>query len=319
MSATVTNETTAPPSTLPSTLTTGKDVRLYARSQQECSVTSGLAPSYLQANLLILPSRYADDFRLLCARNPVPCPLIGESAGPGRWDAVRSCLPGVDGPRMASDVDIRRDAPRYNVYDGSTLAKAGCADVVAEWTPDHVAFLIGCSFSFETALTAAGLPPLHTAQRRNVPMYRTQLRLCPAGVFEGATCVVSMRAYRRRDVEAVRRVTRAYVATHGEPVAWGWDGARDLGIRDVDVPQWGDAPLTADGRPLGELERSRGAGGGGGDGDGDDDDELVPVFWGCGVTPQEAVMRADLEGTIMAHSPGHMLLLDCQDHDILGS
>jgi uncharacterized protein YcsI (UPF0317 family) len=47
------------------------------------------------------------------------------------------------------------------------------------------------------------------------------------------------------------------------------------------------------------------------------DEDEIPVFWGCGVTPQEAVMKAGLEGTIMAHAPGHMLVLDCHDWDIV--
>ncbi|RXG49971.1 hypothetical protein VDGE_20973 [Verticillium dahliae] len=80
------------------------------------------------------------------------------------------------------------------------------------------------------------------------------------------------------------------------------DALERLGIKDVNVPQWGDAPLTMDGRPLWDV-----AG----------DDENVPVFWGCGVTPQEAVIRADLEGTVMAHAPGHMLVLDCMEDQVL--
>ncbi|KAI1761333.1 DUF1445-domain-containing protein [Hypoxylon sp. FL1150] len=296
-------------STATETLTTlatqldGKQVRLLARMGQ-CANTSGLAPTHLQANLIILPSRYASDFRQLCARNPVPCPLIAESSGPGRWDAVRSYLPGVDGSKMLADVDIRRDAPKYNVYVSSKLVKRDCSDVVADWTGDHVAFLIGCSFSFETSLAAAGLTPLHTVMGRNVPMYRTSLPLCPAGVFTGSTYVVSMRAYRQNEIDTVRRITRSYAATHGEPIAWGWEALKTLGIDDIDAPQWGDSPLTRDGRPLGRLGGS---------------DDLVPVFWGCGVTPQEAVMRAGLEGTVMGHSPGHMLLLDCRDADLVSS
>lgn len=286
------------------TLVTGEDVRLFARGAAACPNTSGLAPSYLQANLIILPSRYADDFRQLCARNPVPCPLIAVSEARGRWDAVTSCVPGVDGKVMVSNLDIRRDAPKYNVYVDSKLARRDCPDIVSDWTDDHVAFLIGCSFSFETSLSAAGLPPLHTSMSRNVPMYRTSLPLCPAGVFTGGTYVVSMRPYRRDEVDTVRRITRAYSITHGEPVAWGWGALETLGIANIDEPQWGDRPITRDGKPLGMLSGS---------------DDLVPVFWGCGVTPQEAVMRAQLQGTVMAHSPGHMLLLDSRDTDIIVS
>jgi uncharacterized protein YcsI (UPF0317 family) len=205
---------------------------------------------------------------------------------------------------MLSDIDIRRDAPRFNVYSDAKLIKRDCLDIVSEWTDDHVAFLIGCSFSFESALTDARLPPRHTLLDRNVPMYRTSLPLCPSGVFTGSTFVVSMRPYLASEIEKVRDITRAFSSTHGEPVAWGWDAVKRLGIEDLDAPEWGDAPLSRDGRPLGELAGSS---------------EDVPVFWGCGVTPQEAVMRAGLEGVVMAHSPGHMVLLDIRDKDVISS
>ncbi|KAI1376164.1 hypothetical protein F4677DRAFT_98491 [Hypoxylon crocopeplum] len=282
-------------------LSTGRDVRLSARENVLKDPTPGLAPTYLQANLLVLPSRYADDFRLLCARNPVPCPLIAESASVGEHSSVKSYLGGLLGPQLLSNCDIRRDAPRYNVYHDSALVKRGCLDIMEEWTDDHVAFLVGCSFSFETALLEAGLPSRHTVLGRNVPMYRTAIPLCPAGVFTGATYVVSMRPYKAADVERVREITRGYNATHGEPIAWGWDALLRLGIRDIDAPEWGDRPLTEDGRPLGDVVGS---------------DKEVPMFWGCGVTPQEAVMRAGIKGKVMAHAPGHMLLLDCTDSDI---
>ncbi|KAI1742557.1 DUF1445-domain-containing protein [Xylaria scruposa] len=285
----------------PHVLQTGRDVRLYARNHP-CPNTSGLAPTYLQANLVVLPSKYASDFRLLCTRNPVPCPLIAESSAPGRWDSIRSYLPGLDGEAILTDVDIRTDAPKYNVYKDSKLVKSGCSNIMDDWTDDHVAFLIGCSFSFESSLTIAGFPPLHITMKRNVPMYRTSIPLCPAGVFTGSTFVVSMRPYRASDILSVRNVTKAFSATHGEPIAWGWESVKALGIEDIDSPQWGDAPMTQNGVLLGNLSG---------------DDELVPVFWGCGVTPQEAVMRTNLEGIIMAHAPGHMLLLDCRDSEIV--
>ncbi|KAI1858392.1 uncharacterized protein JN550_012676 [Neoarthrinium moseri] len=285
--------------TLAPVLLTAQDVRLAARAQTFTSPTSGLAPGYLQANLIILPSRYASDFRLLCARNPVPCPLIAESASTGCFNAVKSYIPGSP---VASNLDIRCDAPRYMVYRDSQLVKAGCLDIINEWSDDHVAFLIGCSFGFESALAAAGLPPRHTVMGKNVPMYRTNVPMCPAGVFSGSTYVVSMRPYKACDIEKVRRITRGYNATHGEPIAWGWDAVAKLGIGSIDQVQWGDAPVTLDGRPLGEMSGS---------------EEELPVFWGCGVTPQEAVMRANLEGIVMGHAPGYMLVIDSQDDDIV--
>lgn len=289
-------------------LSSGLQVRKAARAKTLTTPTSGLAPGYLQANLIVLPSRYAADFRLLCARNPVPCPLIAESAAQGRYDSVKSFLAGARDVLSDDDdgegrVDLRHDIPRYMVYRDSELVRTEALDIENEWDDgDHVAFLIGCSYSFESALGLAGLPPRHTVLGRNVPMYRTRLPLCPAGVFTGSTYVVSMRPYRLRDVERVRDITRGYSVTHGEPIAWGWEAVHSLGILDVDAPEWGEAPVTADWRPLGELQGS---------------DDEVPVFWACGVTPQEAVMRANIKGTVMAHAPGHMLLLDCKDHDIV--
>jgi uncharacterized protein YcsI (UPF0317 family) len=285
-----------------SSLETGAALREASRNGTHTSTTSGLAPSYLQANLIILPSRYAADFRLLCARNPVPCPLLAESSVVGKFDAVKSWIDGLSGDEIISRFDIRQDVPKYMVYRDSKLAKSECEEIVEEWTEDHIAFLIGCSFSFESALKNAGLEPRHSILNRTVPIYRTNIPLCPAGVFTSSTYVVSMRPYKRSEIEAVRDITRPYTATHGEPIAWGWDALKRLGIKNVDTPEWGAPPLTLDGRPLGEHAGS---------------EDEIPVFWGCGVTPQEAVMKAGLEGTIMAHAPGHMLGLDCRDWDIV--
>ncbi|KAH7323074.1 DUF1445 domain-containing protein [Stachybotrys elegans] len=284
-------------------LDTGLKVRLAARDNKHTKSTSGLAPKYLQANLIVLPSRYASDFRDFCTRNPVPCPLLAESKAPGDYGQLKSYLK-ISAENVASSLDIRTDCPRFNVYRDSKLQEAAVPDIMNHWTEDHVAFLIGCSYSFETALTAAGLPPRHTMLNRNVPMYRTSIPLNPSGVFSGGTYVVSMRPYKKADLDRVRAITRRYLPTHGECIAWGWDALERLGIKDVDSPQWGDAPMTMDGRPLGAVA-------------GDEDN--VPVFWGCGVTPQEAVMRTSLQGTVMAHSPGCMLVLDCLEDDVLES
>lgn len=290
-------------------LLTGASVRAAARARELSGPTSGLAPSYLQANLIVLPQRYAADFRLLCARNPVPCPLLAESAHPGAFDKLQSHLRRDDTSSpisAASDIDLRRDAPRYRVYrDGKLHGEtAESADIVAEWQDDHVGFLIGCSYSFEVALADAGLPPRHVVQDRNLPMYWTNLPLCPSGVFTGGTYVVIMRLYKPEDVRRVRDITHRFVATHGEPIAWGWDAAASLGIRDVASPEWGEGPCQLDGKGIFCKEADEG---------------YIPVFWGCGVTPQEAVMRAGLKGTVMGHAPGHMIVLDVQEHEVFGS
>jgi uncharacterized protein YcsI (UPF0317 family) len=214
---------------------------------------------------------------------------------------MKSWIDGLVGHQIVSGVDVRQDAPKYMVYKDSQLVKFQCNDIIEEWTEDHIAFLIGCSFSFESELMNACLVPRHIQQRKTVPMYRTKIPLCKAGVFSSGTYVVSMRPYSETQIERVRDITRPFIATHGEPIAWGWDAVESLGIKDIDKPEWGDAPTTLKGDPLSTRRSCT-------------DD--IPVFWGCGVTPQEAVMRAGLEGTIMAHAPGHMLVLDCRDWDI---
>ena len=284
---------------------TGEEVRLAARSKLHTGQTSGLAPKFLQANLIVLPSKYASDFRLLCQRNPVPCPLLAESEQVGAWGRLRSWTLGLTGEDVAKNVDLRNDFPRYMVYRNGVLKESDCLSIESEWTNDHVGFLIGCSFSFESALAVSGLVPAHVASGRNVPMYQTTLPLCPAGVFNSSTYVVSMRPYRRRDIERVRAVTRPYVATHGEPIDWGWDAVQRLGIKDIGNPEFGDAPVNADHfMPTGN---------------GSDDDNLVPIFWGCGVTSLEAVRSARLDGTVIGHSPGHMIVLDATDSDIVSA
>jgi uncharacterized protein YcsI (UPF0317 family) len=288
----------------PATEETGESIRLAARSGIFTGQTSGSAPTYVQANLIAMPARYAPDFRLLCQRNPVPCPLLAESEYAGSWDALKSHIPDVTGKQIADSVDLRRDFPRYMVYENGVVTKSQCLSAEAEWTEEHVGFLIGCSFSFETALAAAGLVPAHMAHGRNVPMYRTSLPLCPAGVFRNSSYVVSMRLYQRRDIERIRDITRPYVATHGEPIDWGWDAVARLGIKDITQPEFGDSPVLSDGSLLSKEASAETV-------------DVVPVFWGCGVTPQEAVRQAALEGTVLGHAPGHMIVLDIRDWDIL--
>lgn len=185
--------------------------------------------------------------------------------------------------------------------DGEVIQNAkGCEDVSKYWTNDHVGFLIGCSFSFETALMEKGLTVAHIKYGRNVPMYRTTRRLCNAGRFEDRTYVVSMRPYEVEEVEAVKAVTRTYGLTHGEPIAWGWEAVKELGIKDITQPEYGDAPTDIDGTPFNETSKT------------------VPVFWGCGVTPQQAIMGHAIEGTVLGHMPGHMIVLDLREENVFG-
>jgi uncharacterized protein YcsI (UPF0317 family) len=278
----------------------GHEVRQAARSGTLIAPTTGLAAGHLQANLIVLPSMHAEDFRLLCQRNPVPCPLLAESAVPGDFKNLKSYIPGISGEQIAKDLDLRRDAPRYMVYEDAEEVEdeKGFRDVEKWWTDDHIAFLIGCSFSFEDALMREGLVVKHIQHGRNVPMYRTSMRLCDAGRFQNRTYVVSMRPYEIGEVEAVKAVTAPYSLTHGQPLAWGWHNVEGLGIKDISKPEYGDPPVSADGSPF------------------DQDSGEVPVFWGCGVTPQNAVLGHAIPGVVLGHMPGHMLVLDLREEDV---
>src|SRR5438045_3980593 len=125
---------------------TAADVRLAARTGRLTGPTPGLALGYVHANLVAVPRDLAYDFLLFCQRNPKPCPLLDVTE---MGDAEpRLCAPGSD---------IRTDLPRYRVYQHGQLTDEP-PDIVSLWQPDWVAFLIGCSFTFENALLQAGLP-----------------------------------------------------------------------------------------------------------------------------------------------------------------
>lgn len=45
----------------------------------------------------------------------------------------------------------------------------------------------------------------------------------------------------------------------------------------------------------------------------------VPIFWGCGVTPQNCLveMGKEIEGNVIAHYPSGMLVCDLREEVIL--
>ena len=186
---------------------------------------------------------------------------------------------------LAQDLDLARDFPRYRLYENGELT-GEYTDAEALWRPDLVSFLIGCSFSFEGALLEAGLPVRHIEQGRNVPMYRTNLPCRPAGVFHG-NMVVSMRPMTPAQAIRAANVTAAMPRVHGAPIHWGDPAA--IGIQEIDRPDYGDA---VDQKP-GEI----------------------PVFWPCGVTPQNVVTQAKPPFAI-THSPGHMLITDIPNSEL---
>jgi uncharacterized protein YcsI (UPF0317 family) len=160
--------------------TEAQKLRAEMRKGEFASPTAGLAPGVAQANLVILPVEEAEEFQQFCLANPKPCPLL---------EVTR---PGDPTPHfLAPEADLRTDLPRYRVCKNGELAEER-TDIMDLWRDDLVAFLIGCSFTFERALIEAGVPVRHVEMCCNVPMYRTMLACTPSGRFEGPL-VVSMR------------------------------------------------------------------------------------------------------------------------------
>jgi len=213
------------------TLATAEQVRAACRASQLVDQTSGLAPGFAQANLVILPRELASDFLLFCQRNPKPCPLLDVTE------------PGDPVPRRsAPTADVRTDVPRYRVWREGRLVEEP-TDIRHLWQNDFVSFVIGCSFTFEAALLRAGVPVRHIELGVNVPMYRTNIACQPAGVFHGPL-VVSMRPLQPADAIRAVQITSRYPAVHGAPVHIGLPN--QLGISDLAKPDFGNPVPTAD-------------------------------------------------------------------------
>ena len=242
-------------------------VRGLCRGGQLTGATAGMARGHVQANLMMLPREQAFDFLLFCQRNPKPCPLV---------EVLEA---GVAEPRCAPGADLRTDLPGYRIYEYGKLV-AEVADIADYWREDMVSFLLGCSFSFEQALMAAGIELRHVSEGRNVAMYKTSIACAEAGVFQGKM-VVSMRPIKSGEVAAAVTISGRYPGVHGAPVHIGHPQA--IGIADLGRPDFGDAVALRD-------------------------DEL-PVFWACGVTPQYAAELSRIPFCI-SHAPGKMFVTD---------
>ena len=225
--------------------TSPKELRELIRGGQLVRPTSGMAPGFVQANLAILPKSLAFDFLLFCQRNVKPCPLL-EVVEAGSAEPAQT----------APGADLRVDVPMYRVYEDGELT-AEVEDISDYWSDDLVSFLLGCSFSFESALMHAGIELRHFTNNTNVSMYITNIPTAEAGEFSGPM-VVSMRPIPQEKVVRAVQITSRFPAVHGAPVHIGDPEA--IGIGDISQPDLGDPSEIRDGE--------------------------VPVFWACGVTPR---------------------------------
>ena len=251
---------------LPQTQTPA-EFRALASQGQFTTTTAGICPGYAQANLIVLPGNLAADFAAFAAANPQPCPVLEET----QHSYISSYLAPGD--------NILAAIPRYRIYRYGEFVEE-VTDATAYWQDGMVCFLIGCSFSFEEALLAAGLPVRHIEQDVIVPMYRSNIATKPVGLFSGPV-VVSMRPMLPEQAKQAAAITARFPRVHGAPVHIGDPAV--IGIKDIYQPDYGDPVEIRSGE--------------------------VPVFWACGVTPQAAVTHAKPPLAI-SHAPGHMLVCD---------
>lgn len=244
-------------------------VRAAIRSGAYRGFTNVVARGFVQGNLMVVPAAQADDFGAYCALNPQALPLLGRS---------RPGSPFI--PELGADLDLRSDVGGYMVFRDGELVDTP-RDIAALWRDDLVAFVLGCSFSFEAVLQRHGVRLRHLDEGNVSAMYMTGIPTHAAGPF-GGPLVVSMRALRAPDAIRAIAVSQRYPMFHGEPVHLGSPAL--IGIDDLSLP-YGGHGLT-------QLH----------------DDEL-PVFWACGATAQTAALHAKLPLCI-THYKAHMVVTD---------
>ena len=252
----------------------GIEARVLIRSGEWTKPTAALAFGYVQANLVVLPLEWADEFGTFCHLNPRPLPLLErmESGSP---------VPAKSAPTA----DLRSDLPKYRIYENGRLVDE-IGNLLPRWQDDWVSFLLGCSFTFDSVLQAAGIPVRHLEQGCNVPMYKTNRSLEPCGPFWG-DLVVSMRPIPSTCIDQVVELTRPLDLAHGGPIHIG--SPAQLGISNLGFPEYGEVVQVRD--------------------------DEIPVFWACGVTAQQ-VASAGRIPLMVTHAPGHMFITDMKIKDL---
>tara|TARA_Y100000389_G_scaffold155399_1_gene156076 strand:- start:1368 stop:2132 length:765 start_codon:yes stop_codon:yes gene_type:complete len=200
-------------------------LRELCRNNKFSKNTSGLCNNYIHTNMIILPHKYADDFKLFCDINNKPCPLI-EKLNIGDPVPYKS----------AKYSNICTDLPKYNIYKNGNLVDIS-NNIINYWNDDLVVFLLGCSNSFENHLKNQNIKLKHIEDDKCVAMYKTNIDTNRTEFFKGKL-VVSMRLIKEYEVENVVNITDKYPLYHGAPLHIG--DYNELGIKDITKPDWGD-------------------------------------------------------------------------------
>ena len=184
-------------------LTPAQQARLDIREGRWTGQTHGMAPGYVQCNLVIIRQVLAWDFLLYCQRNSKACPVL-EVTDPGDSEPKR----------IAPGADLRTDISRYAIYRDGTRQE-DVSDIRDLWEKDFVGFLIGSGITFDEALERAGVP---THQHRWV--LRTTRPTEPAGRFHG-NLIVTMRWLTPAQAVMAVQVTSRFPFNHGAPIHIG--------------------------------------------------------------------------------------------------
>lgn len=253
---------------------TPEEIRECIRKEKWIGPTTGIALGFVQANLVIIPEKLALEFIIFCQRNHSACPIL-EITEPG----IASLN------YLAKNVDIRTDLPKYRVYKKGVLMDEPL-NIIDYWRSDFVSIFIGCSLSFEKALTDSNIPLRHLECKKNGAIYISSIKCNPTGMFRG-NMAVSLRPIPRHQLIRTIQITSRFYNAHGAPVHIGDPDL--IGIKNLDEVYYGDPPIFKE--------------------------NDVPVFWACGVTPQVVASESKPE-IMITHSPTHLFVSDIKDTEI---
>ncbi|NQY93840.1 MAG: putative hydro-lyase [Campylobacteraceae bacterium] len=234
--------------------------------------TAGYCQGHVQANMMVIPKKYATSFEEFAKENSKAIPIL---------EIIENSY---HSKILADNANLLNELPAYNIFEDGKLIKT-VKNIEEYYKEDLVFFLVGCSFSFENALINEGIPLRHVDEKKNVSMYNTNIELTPVDMFNGSM-VVSMRPIKKDKVADACVVTSHYPNMHGAPIHIGYPEM--IGINDINKPDYGDFI---------EIK-----------------EDEIPVFWPCGVTPQNVLEKIKLPFAI-THAPGHMFVSDKMDSD----
>ncbi len=249
-----------------------KELRKIIAKNEFVKPTAGYCEGNVQANMFVIPKKYARSFEEFAKLNSKAMPLL---------EVVKD---GYHTKVLADNANLLNELPLYNIIENGKVTKQ-VTSIEEYYDKNLVFFLIGCSFTFETSLVKSGISLRHVEQGVNVPMYSTDIKLNPVDIWKGYM-VVSMRPIKKERVADACVVTSHYPNMHGTPIQVGYPEM--IGIKDINHPEYGDAV---------EIKKDE-----------------IPLFWPCGVTPQNALLDVKLPFAI-THAPGHMFVSDRKDEE----